>query len=590
MADEPQDSKGAEGMRRGERAVAPPLQPRLILELLGATAGIAAFVAFVGGALMWLRFDALGLPADRAVSLLPRELLLTVGVHALIVPAMVGLGAVIALYALEDWTARVLAGLAFVAAFVATLVVADLLFDLSIGLDLLAAALAAVVVGGVAAVTAHELCEPIRRKEKRPMYLTLGVVGVGGVVLLALVLGLPVVPHMAIVGLTTAAGAGAILATAAKAEGRRPVSWVVFVSFLLVGAAVALARTADEPKLEPVALLLEEPREEITGFYVGEADGRVYVAQLRHVSGLAEVSAEPVEAIVRVSRDRVTRMALRSPAGLGLADEGREQAERLLEDMIVERRLASGERPPPAEPVDTNDPVSAFAPLVSIHSGEPVAPTSADYFLDGSRLLWSFRGCKAKALTGRLTDSEARQRLGQGGFRQAARCGDRGTSYRSSDYTRPYGKRREGLVGKEGFYLNLDNGRRKPKVESSPQGSQQVLAGVPVYYERHAERETRATDERITYWFFYPFSIPPGGNDKVSHEGDWERLSVLVVREPTGWRPLSVRYHEHDTHLDVPWADVRKAPDEAGIATHPRAYVAKGSHATYRRAGRSCRC
>ncbi len=87
---------------------------------------------------------------------------------------------------------------------------------------------------------------------------------------------------MAIVAVVTLAGAAAILATALHAQGHRPVLWMVFLSFLLVGAAVALARTADEPKLEPVAVLLKGPSEQIGGFYVGESDGRVHIAQLRH--------------------------------------------------------------------------------------------------------------------------------------------------------------------------------------------------------------------------------------------------------------------------------------------------------------------
>ncbi|MGH3992873.1 MAG: hypothetical protein ACRDSN_10475, partial [Pseudonocardiaceae bacterium] len=362
--------------------------------------------------------------------------------------------------------------------------------------------------------------------------------------------------------------------------------WVVFLSFLLVGAAVALARTADEPKLEPVAVLLKDPSAEIGGFYVGESDGRVHIAQLRHGSGLVQVSADPVEAVVSVSSERVLRMALRAPAGLGLADEGREQAERLLEDLIVEQRAASGELPPAAAPVDTDDPARTFAPLVSLHSSEPVAPTSVDYFLRASRLLWSFRGCAPKVLSRDLTSAEQQDKLGDGGFRQAARCGDRGPVYRSNDYTRPYGERRKGLVGREGFYLDLENGRRKPEARAETQGGQQVLSGVPVYYERHPESDTAVEDERITYWFFYPLSLSPG-TDKVTHEGDWERVSVLVRPVSEGrWTPVSVRYHEHNSHVDVPWADVRTAPDEEGRATHPRAYVAKGSHATYRRAGK----
>jgi hypothetical protein len=121
---------------------------------------------------------------------------------------------------------------------------------------------------------------------------------------------------------------------------------------------------------------------------------------------------------------------------------------------------------------------------------------------------------------------------------------------------------------------------------------QRVLEPTPVYFERHDEvGEAGLSNVRITYWFFYTFSSPTGKTDRTGlatgHEGDWERISVLTHR--TGddlWLPLSVRFHEHDTSVDVPWERVRKAPDEAGVTTHPRAYVAKGSHATYRRPGR----
>src|SRR5436190_16643082 len=91
---------------------------RVLLEIVGASAGIAAFVTFTGGALLWLRFDQLGLPADRAVSLLPRTILLTVGAHALLVPALLGVVAVVLIFAVQPggegivgWLAALLAAL-----------------------------------------------------------------------------------------------------------------------------------------------------------------------------------------------------------------------------------------------------------------------------------------------------------------------------------------------------------------------------------------------------------------------------------------------------------------------------------------------
>jgi len=556
-------------------------------------------VTLVGGAVFWLRFDELGLPADRAVALLPRSLLVTVGAHALIVPALAGLMAVLALYAFDSWSREVLAVLTGLIVFAAILVVWDILFELSVGTGLIGPILAALLMAAFTGTGAYLAGETVVQRQHAPTALTLAVLVVAGAVLAAHALSLQVFPHLAIVVLATIAGAGAILATARADLGHRPVLWIVFVSFLLVGAAVALTRTANEPKLEPVAVLLKDPDDAIAGFYVGESGDRIHIAQLRHGSGLIDVSAEPVEAIVTVSRDRVTRMALRSPAGLGPTDEGRGEAETLLEDLKLEQRAASGEGPPAAEPVATDEPVTTFAPLVSLHSSEPVYPTTVDYFLNGARLFWSFRGhCKAKLLTASLTDIEARQRLGLGGFAQRRECGDRGTVYSTAHYTRPYSEKRirtiDGeeieLEGREGFYLDLDNDLRRPKgkhKKTTTQGTQKVVEGAPVYYEQHPDPDTAAEDVRITYWFFYPFSIPPGGNAKIAHEGDWERLSVLVEQKDDDlWMPISVRYHEHDTHVDVPWADVRRTPDPTGLLTHPRGFVAKGSHATYRRAGR----
>lgn len=63
--------------------------------LLGAAAGITGFVALVGGAILWIRFDELGLPADRAVAALPKSVLLAVGAHTVVGPIVAGLVALL---------------------------------------------------------------------------------------------------------------------------------------------------------------------------------------------------------------------------------------------------------------------------------------------------------------------------------------------------------------------------------------------------------------------------------------------------------------------------------------------------------------
>jgi hypothetical protein len=63
-----------------------------LLETLGQVitvlAGVLAFVYLVGGGLMWVRLWREGLPAGAAVSPLPRELLITIGLRDVVIPAI----------------------------------------------------------------------------------------------------------------------------------------------------------------------------------------------------------------------------------------------------------------------------------------------------------------------------------------------------------------------------------------------------------------------------------------------------------------------------------------------------------------------
>ena len=79
------------------------------LSVLGVIAGLAAWVAVVGGLTMWARFKAAAVPAGEAVSLLPREVLVTEGVHTLAVPLLAGLLAAAAAALVERTRAKDLA-------------------------------------------------------------------------------------------------------------------------------------------------------------------------------------------------------------------------------------------------------------------------------------------------------------------------------------------------------------------------------------------------------------------------------------------------------------------------------------------------
>jgi hypothetical protein len=74
---------------------------RPLLDLAAASAGFVVLIQLVGRAVMWARFDAIGLPATQAVSLQPLEVLLANGAGALGVAIGLGIAAVAALAALD---------------------------------------------------------------------------------------------------------------------------------------------------------------------------------------------------------------------------------------------------------------------------------------------------------------------------------------------------------------------------------------------------------------------------------------------------------------------------------------------------------
>jgi hypothetical protein len=105
-----------------------------VLELAGAAAGLALLIQLAGGAIMWARFRALGLPAAQGVSLLPPQYLLAVGSGALFWAVLLGLLSVVALYAvrqglstrLEHWAGPIVS-----LVLVATVPAASLVMSLS---------------------------------------------------------------------------------------------------------------------------------------------------------------------------------------------------------------------------------------------------------------------------------------------------------------------------------------------------------------------------------------------------------------------------------------------------------------------------
>ena len=122
--------------------------------------------------------------------------------------------------------------------------------------------------------------------------------------------------------------------------------------------------------------------------------------------------------------------------------------------------------------------------------------------------------------------------------------------------------------GDYGFYLDLDNKYRKG---TKPENND----GPPIYVEYKPRRY-------IVYWLFYNQNDAraPLGVFDDTHEGDWEHIVVRLNRSNEA---TAVAYYQH--YCD---GEVHKLPSVELIeGTHPRVFVAKGSHASYPSIGRT---
>lgn len=111
--------------------------PRRLLDLtlsalpaIGGTIGFVGFVALLGGAIQWVRFNSVQLPASQAVDAMPQSELVAIGAQYLITFTLLGLFAVICLYVVDPRakgntaTARALLALAAVESIVVMALVA----------------------------------------------------------------------------------------------------------------------------------------------------------------------------------------------------------------------------------------------------------------------------------------------------------------------------------------------------------------------------------------------------------------------------------------------------------------------------------
>jgi hypothetical protein len=76
----------------------------MLLAAIGGGIGVLSFVAFFGAAILWVRLDQAGLPANEAVALIPRSVLLATGAKFLVPSLLLALAFTSLLFLIESWT------------------------------------------------------------------------------------------------------------------------------------------------------------------------------------------------------------------------------------------------------------------------------------------------------------------------------------------------------------------------------------------------------------------------------------------------------------------------------------------------------
>ena len=260
----------------------------------------------------------------------------------------------------------------------------------------------------------------------------------------------------------------------------------------------------------------------------------------------------------------------------------------------------------PVDAVITADPAVTFAPLVMLHSDEKLLPIGAREFIAYSTLSWAIDGCSDETVaTGADRLALGRdpktavldpRRLGNDpayGHRtlKGRYCRIRDTTeYLTTDRTRPYEDvsvdRPPSLQRGDGFYLDLLTSKLEGRANVTRRGSKTILADTPAYYESTVEDVDGRPGLRLTYWLLYGAHQVPGQTVSPGHEGDWERVAVLLRRGARRDRyvPVSAQYFVEGRPRTIAWQAIERATGggpAGSSATHPIVFAALGSHTPY---------
>ena len=120
------------------------------------------------------------------------------------------------------------------------------------------------------------------------------------------------------------------------------------------------------------------------------------------------------------------------------------------------------------------------------------------------------------------------------------------------------------IAGKgENYFLDNTLGNLTDIAEDYKQSK--ATLGYTVY----ARVTKEYTSIIVQYWFFYAYNDAPINE----HEGDWEMIEIILDSTE---KPISAVYSQHLQGQRASWGDVEKMN-----STHPKVYVARGSHANY---------
>jgi hypothetical protein len=345
------------------------------------------------------------------------------------------------------------------------------------------------------------------------------------------------------------------LAIAAGSKDRfGPYGLAVLVSVPIFAGAATFLHGLDSPELQPVAVVMDNG-ETVCGAYVGEDDGRLWIGRLV-LDERAGAHRPRRGAIGSVDADQVATRALGPLEPVDLVEA---RALELRDGLLDERRdMDEAKRTPSCEPPELAPKVSGSwqRRLAESYQPELVIDRRDRFWPIPVRTLFSIRDRRA-AVCRRVTDDE-------------------------QDCLRLRTPGEFPWIGGEGESLEYpaadDDVDEQHDQIVEALGSADPEASATEYFLVNREKKGVGPIS-VQYWFFYSFNylpIPGGFIEGGFHEGDFETVGVLLSARTKQPRYVWMARHDEEGRA-FPWTDETLERPE----NHPRAYVARGSHASY---------